>query len=110
MESAMAKSGPKPDNVNWQDTGCEVSPTCLACPLPVCKYDMPRGVATARAVMRVPLIRSLRAKGLNDTEVARELGVSKRAIYRSLHGSYRGRLGDGESGTMYQCVSKHWPC
>lgn len=22
-----------------KDTGCQFSPTCLACPLPVCKYD-----------------------------------------------------------------------
>jgi len=26
---------------HYQDTGCEESPTCLACPLPQCKYDVP---------------------------------------------------------------------
>ena len=28
-----------PEDKNWRDTGCEVSPTCLACHLPVCRYD-----------------------------------------------------------------------
>ena len=80
-------SGVLPEDKNWHDTGCSIAPACLSCPLPVCKYDMPAGVVSARSVMRVPLIRALRARGLNDTEVAQRLGVSRRAIYRSLYGS-----------------------
>lgn len=25
---------------NYVDTGCEVSPLCLRCPLPMCRYEM----------------------------------------------------------------------
>ncbi len=30
-----------PEYYHYEDTGCEVSPSCLNCPLPQCKYDDP---------------------------------------------------------------------
>ena len=30
-----------PEYYHYEDTGCEVSPSCLTCPLPQCKYDDP---------------------------------------------------------------------
>ena len=32
-----------PEFYHYEDTGCEVSPSCLNCPLPQCKYDDPDG-------------------------------------------------------------------
>ena len=77
-------SGVLPEDKNWHDTGCSIAPACLACPLPACRYDMPRGVATARSVMRVPLILELQEQGLIQKEIAHRLGVSRRSIQRSL--------------------------
>ena len=30
-----------PEFYHYEDTGCEVSSSCLDCPLPQCKYDDP---------------------------------------------------------------------
>ena len=30
-----------PERYPYRDEGCEVSPSCLKCPLPQCKYDEP---------------------------------------------------------------------
>jgi hypothetical protein len=34
--------GPKGAGGTFRDTGCELAPRCLECPLPMCKYDDPR--------------------------------------------------------------------
>jgi hypothetical protein len=36
---------PVPEHVAYQDTGCNLAPRCLTCPLPVCKYDSPWAAA-----------------------------------------------------------------
>lgn len=35
------------------DTGCIYSPTCLACPLPVCKEDAPNLAASYHLIGRI---------------------------------------------------------
>src|SRR6476660_8677048 len=40
-----------PENVHYRDDGCEVSSSCLACPLPVCRYEVRGGLA---ALQRAP--------------------------------------------------------
>jgi hypothetical protein len=35
--------GTFPTHSHYVDDGCEVSPSCLSCPLPLCKYDDPGG-------------------------------------------------------------------
>ena len=32
-----------PENQDFRDTGCSLSPRCLDCPLPRCRYDEPGG-------------------------------------------------------------------
>jgi hypothetical protein len=42
------------DNYNHTDTGCELHPACLSCPLPRCKYDDPKyQKASSRQVKKV---------------------------------------------------------
>jgi len=36
----QARSDAYPDNHNWTDTGCHLSPTCLSCPLPTCYLEL----------------------------------------------------------------------
>lgn len=42
---AVSKGVPKQDAgigyFAYRDDGCDVSPTCLQCPLPQCKYEAP---------------------------------------------------------------------
>jgi len=47
--------GERPENYFVDDDGCEYSPSCLQCPLPVCKYDAKKwgfqnlGIAQAKS-------------------------------------------------------------
>lgn len=42
----VIKLGDRPSY--YEDTGCEVCPSCLGCPLPRCRYDLRGGLQTAR--------------------------------------------------------------
>lgn len=63
-----------------RDTGCDLAPSCLACPLPACRYDLPPKVAAA--LPTIIAVRRLRAAGKTVTETAEELGVSRRTAFR----------------------------
>lgn len=69
-----------PEGLSNQD-GCEVSPSCLQCPLPLCKYDVPGGLAAAKYLERDAAIRQA-YRERSATEVAKEFGVSVRTVYR----------------------------
>lgn len=65
------------------DTGCEYSPSCLSCPLPACKYEMPlprqEFMERAREIARVRA-----AQGLTARQLAARFGVSVRSVHRAL--------------------------
>lgn len=77
------------DDANWRDTGCEVSPSCLACPLPACRYEFANGLTTVKMLARIPVIHELQDQGLTIREIAKRLGVSRRGIQRSLSAARR---------------------
>jgi len=62
------------------DTGCEHSPACLTCPLPVCKHDA--RTPSARAIERRQKAKDLYEAGSTPSQVARELGISLRQAHR----------------------------
>lgn len=70
------------DEVNFRDTGCDVAPACLRCPLARCRYDVPGGVRTFRIQQRTREVERLRADGLSVREIAERLGVSRRTVFR----------------------------
>lgn len=76
------RKGWLPEDVNWHDTGCDIAPACLSCPLPACRYELPANVAGMLA--RVPVILELQAQGLTQQEIGERLGVSRRGVQRSL--------------------------
>ncbi len=66
------------------DTGCDIAPACLRCPLPSCKFDDP---AAARRWRRGPRNRQIAARfeaGEPPEELARSFGISRRSVYRAL--------------------------
>ena len=73
-----------PEHSVWRDTGCDVSPSCLRCPLPVCKYDDPGYLERQRIAARQERVRKLRSRGMNVVAIAAELGVSARSVHRDL--------------------------
>ena len=71
------------DNINHQDSGCEVSPSCLSCPLPKCKYDDPvwyQQYQQAQVDLRV--METIRAEGLTVKQAAARFSVTSRTIFR----------------------------
>jgi hypothetical protein len=73
-----------PEHVGYRDTGCELSPSCLRCPLERCRYDLPGGV---RTIERAPLdaeLRRRRSEGVPINSLVEEFGISRRSVFRSL--------------------------
>jgi hypothetical protein len=75
-----------PEQVHYVDRGCEVSSTCLDCPLPKCKYDDPTWYrAYLREGRDAELAGACHNEGLSVFEVARRYRLSPRTVHRALH-------------------------
>ena len=77
------------DQADWTDTGCHVSPSCLSCPLPVCKYDAQGGerqkmVNAKKDDERLAIYYRLTADGLSNEDIATILEISPRTLRRLL--------------------------
>src|SRR5438477_9931918 len=74
-----------PENTHYLDSGCDIHPSCLTCPLERCRYDEPGGArgifARARDRQIVALVRG---HTLTVDAVARRFGVSRRTVFRVL--------------------------
>ena len=73
----------------YRDSGCEIAPECLKCPLPMCKYDLApanRGLIRARQ-LRAEVRRAQAAGGTTKAALASRYGISLRTVYRALSGS-----------------------
>ena len=67
----------------YRDTGCNLAPSCLSCPLRRCKYDQPRHKqASGRQNERRRKIRALLDEGMTIAEIAERLDISMRTAYR----------------------------
>ena len=60
------------------DDHCDVAPSCLDCPLPLCRYDLPERIGElGKYVRRVVWMRE---NGQSYEAAAKEFGVAKRVI------------------------------
>ena len=74
-----------PERYPYHDDGCEVSPSCLKCPLPQCKHDDPNWLQRQRQKERDRgVVASLREDGLSVPEVAARFELSQRTVFRIL--------------------------
>ncbi len=74
-----------PEHLHYRDEGCDLFASCLACPLPRCRYDVPGGVRTMLSGARDREIRRLREdEALPIEEIARRFGISRRTVFRAL--------------------------
>ncbi len=75
-----------PEHLEYRDDGCDVFPSCLACPLPRCRYDVPGGARAMLNLARDAEIRRMRFEGdLQVEEIAKRFRVSRRTVFRVLH-------------------------
>lgn len=79
-----------PENTSYADTGCDLYPSCLNCPLPRCRYEEPGGVAAMLRPGRNANILQLRDQdGMTVDQLAEVFGVSRRTIFRVLRSGGR---------------------
>lgn len=82
-----------PEHLQYRDTGCDLFASCLACPLPQCRYDVPGGARTMLNNVRDREIRRMHdEQELHVDEIAARFRVSRRTVFRVLqHGRDRNR-------------------
>jgi len=74
-----------PEFFPYRDTGCEVAPSCLKCPLPQCKYDDPTAYQrTVREQRDLEVLRVRRSQRTTVPQLAQHFDVSQRTIHRIL--------------------------
>ena len=73
-----------PEYMTYEDTGCELSSTCMECPLAMCKYDDPEWRKHNDLSQRDNEIVSQRERGIKVDRIAASVGVSSRTVYRVL--------------------------
>ena len=72
-----------PEMYHYEDTGCEVSPSCLNCPLPQCKYDDPVWFQKHRRIARdLKVWSTMGAEGLTVEAAAERFSVTVRTVFR----------------------------
>ncbi len=74
-----------PEHYPYHDDGCEVSPSCLRCPLPKCKFDDPGWLSRERRARRdCEVLQTRRNEGITVLELARRFHISQRTVHRIL--------------------------
>ena len=82
---APVRSDTLPENFTYRDDGCDVSPSCLNCPLPVCKYDDPDYLQrTVRGARDDAIIAAREQDRLPVPALAVRFEVSTRTVHRVL--------------------------
>lgn len=79
----MGQRGEPDEFIHYRDDGCSIAPSCLSCPLSVCRYDLPP--KAAGALMREAQLRTLLAQGMTAEEAAAAMGISRRSVFRLKH-------------------------
>ena len=83
-DKPRVRSDALPEFTRYRDNGCDVSPSCLTCPLPRCRYEEPGGLRALLNKTRDEQIVAQRATGVPVAELATRFGVSRRTVFRVL--------------------------
>ena len=74
-----------PERYPYQDTGCDISPSCLRCTLPQCKHDDPGWLRRVQQQQRdQQVLAALQSHSLSIAEAAARFDLSQRTIFRIL--------------------------
>lgn len=81
----LVRADTLPENINYRDDGCEISFSCLNCPLPICKFDDPGWLQReSRQNRDEAMIRARATERLSVAEIAHRFEVSTRTVHRVL--------------------------
>lgn len=79
------RSDSLPEYTDYADSGCDLYPSCLSCPLPRCRYDDPGGAAAMlREGRDAAILRLSAGDGVGVDQLAEMFGLSRRTIFRVL--------------------------
>ncbi|MEX0749434.1 MAG: hypothetical protein WD359_01380 [Dehalococcoidia bacterium] len=82
---ALVRCDTLPEDAVYRDTGCDLAPSCLNCPLPRCKYDVPRSARRLGNCARDREIAVLRRKyDAPIAAIAVTFAISRRQVFRIL--------------------------
>ena len=87
-ESVATRYEPEPPEdasefYHYDDSGCEVSDSCLDCPLPRCRYDDPKWYQRNRRLARdFRIMRAMQQECLSIHETAERFSITPRTIFR----------------------------
>ena len=87
VESSLSRPGRRdalPEHTAYADTGCDLHPSCLTCPLARCRYDEPGGARRLLSEERDRGILALQGEGRAVSAIAQRFGVSRRTVFRVL--------------------------
>jgi hypothetical protein len=74
-----------PEHTRYADTGCDLHPSCLTCPLARCRFDQDTDAARKRTGReRDRRIIELQRRGKTIGMIASRFGVSRRTVFRVL--------------------------
>ena len=74
-----------PEHFQYRDNGCEVSQSCLRCPLPKCKHDDPGWLRSYRRDQRDRRLLGVRSReNVSVGELAQRFQISERTVHRIL--------------------------
>ncbi|MBN4064333.1 helix-turn-helix domain-containing protein [Dehalococcoides mccartyi] len=79
---APVRSDTLPENTRYKDDGCDASPSCLECPLTLCRYDDPSWLQNASRRTRDNEIFQLREERVPIAVIANKFGISTRTVHR----------------------------
>ena len=76
------RSDTLPENTRYKDDGCDVSSSCLGCPLAKCRYDDPGFLQRENRRSRDEEIFRLRQQQVPIVNIAKKFGISTRTVHR----------------------------
>ena len=104
----LVRADTLPENINYKDDGCEVSYSCLVCPLPICKFDDPGWLQReSRQSRDEAMVIARRFESLSVSQIAERFEVSTRTVHRVLKQEREGtrQLPDSELRPMLSVLT-----
>ncbi len=82
---AIVRADALPEHTDYRDTGCELAPSCLSCPLARCRYDETPNLRRLTADRRDREIAYIRRRYRAPIKMlASAYGLTRRSIFRLL--------------------------
>ena len=97
------------ESQNFQDTGCSISTRCTRCPLSQCRHDGPQGYREYldyKQKQKDLETMALLNAGMNNQAIAKQMGMSVRAVQRVFVRTRERKRERGNPGLQ----AAHYPC